>query len=162
VKLLNLWARACGYFIAAAAAAAEPEARRLVGLVTVRFGTLGPGNTIGLTSFDGARYEVTIDIERLLRDHGVAALDAAVLHELGHVVDGAIVSDALDAKIPTGISCIPGQSTAVCAPIAERLADTFARWALNDVSVNGPVGYRILPPLHVAEWCRPLARLGMA
>ena len=158
--------QARSYFLAAVAGA-RPEAQRLIelvdGLVTVRFAALSQARAIGLTSFDGERFEVTIDFDALTRHHHIGALNATVLHELGHVVDRAIVPDdlaaRLDAKIPTGINCIPGRSTSTCPPIAERFADTFARWAMDDISINGTVGYRVLPPVPVAAWGEPLARL---
>lgn len=154
-------------YVLAAVAGARPEARRLIdlvdGLATVRFGAVSRAGAIGLTSFDGKRFDITIDFEALSRRHGINALNATILHELGHVVDRAIVPDELaarlDAEIPTGINCIPGRSTSTCPPIEERFADTFARWAMDDISINGTVGYRILPPVPVAAWGRPLAEL---
>jgi hypothetical protein len=85
-----------------------------------------------------------------------AALNATILHELGHVVDKAIAPDTLvarlDAKIPAGINCIRGRPSGSCAPVEERFADTFARWAMDDITINGTVGYRILPPVPIATW----------
>jgi hypothetical protein len=153
----------------AAIAVARPEARRLIddvdGLVTVAFGTTGIAGVIGLTHFDGTHYEVTIDIADIAGHYGgVRGVDATILHEMGHVVDRALVPDdliaALNAQIPTGERCLPGQPTGACAPVAERFADTFAKWAMNDLGVNGTVGYRILPPVPISVWGEPLARLG--
>jgi hypothetical protein len=152
----------------AAIAVARPEARRLSddvdGLVTVAFGVPNVAGAIGVTRFDGKQYEVTVDIDGVGRRHGARGVDALILHEMGHVIDSALVPDdliaALDAQIPTGLRCVPGQPTGACATVQERFADTFAKWAMNDLGVNGTVGYRILPPVPIAKWGEPLARLG--
>ncbi|MEA2182675.1 MAG: hypothetical protein QOF69_1860 [Solirubrobacteraceae bacterium] len=152
----------------AAIAIARPEARRLIddvdGLVTVRFGVPDVAGAIGLTSFDGESYEVTVDLAGVSRRHGARGVDAVILHEMGHVVDRAVVPDelmaTLDAQIPSGVRCLPGQPTGSCATVQERFADTFAKWAMDDLGVNGTVGYRILPPVPIAKWGQPLARLG--
>ena len=152
----------------AAIAVARPEARRLIdavdGLVTVGFGRAGPPGVIGVTHFDGDRYEVVIDLAEVGSRHGQRGVAATILHEMGHVVDRALVTDALitalDEQIPTGERCLPGRPTGACAPVAERFADTFAKWAMDDLGVNGTVGYRILPPVPIATWGAPLARLG--
>lgn len=155
---------------AASIAAARPEAQRLIalvdGLVTVASGVPPVPEAIGLTRFDGERYEVVVDLDGVGARHGLRGVHALVLHELGHVVDRALVPDdlvaALDAEIPTGERCRPGQPTGACATVAERFADTFAKWAMDDLGVHATVGYRILPPVPLARWGRPLARLGAA
>jgi hypothetical protein len=152
----------------AAIAIARREARRLIddvdGLVTVRFGVPHVAGAIGLTSFDGEGYEVTVDLAGVGRRHGARGVDAVILHEMGHVIDRAVVPDELmarlDAQIPSGVRCLPGQRTGSCATVQERFADTFAKWAMDDLGVNGTVGYRILPPVPIAKWGRPLAQLG--
>jgi len=59
-----------------------------------------------LTHFDGRDYDVTIDLSAVIARYGMREGNAIVLHELGHVVDIALVPDALrselDAGIPTG------------------------------------------------------------
>jgi hypothetical protein len=151
-----------------AIAIARPEARRLIdevdGLVTVAFGVPDVAGAIGVTGFDGKDYEVMVDLAGVSRRHGARGVDALILHEMGHVVDRALVPDdlvaAFDAQIPTGVRCLPGQPTGACATVAERFADTFAKWAMDDLGVNGTVGYRILPPVPIAKWGEPLAKLG--
>lgn len=151
-----------------AIAAARPEAQRLValvdGLVTVHFGD-PPGPPIGLTHFDGVDYDVTVALSEVVARYGIREANAVVLHELGHVVDVALVSDelrrALDADIPTGESCRrDGPQTGACAPIEERFADSFSKWAMDDLGVNLASGYRILPPVPLQAWGRPLIALG--
>jgi hypothetical protein len=152
-----------------AVASAQPAARRLVdlvdGLVTVHFETPPGGRAIGLTRFDGKDYDVFIDLATVLARYGVREANAIVLHELGHVVDIALVPDALvaqlDQDIPIGESCQrDGPVVGACAPIEERFADTFSKWAMNDLGVNLSSGYRILPPVPLEPWGRPLASLG--
>jgi len=152
----------------AAIAAARPEAQRLValvdGLVTVRFGD-PPGPPIGLTHFDGVDYDVTIGVSEVIGRFGRREANAIVLHELGHVVDIALVPDELrrelDAGIPTGESCrSDSPPTGACAPIEERFADSFSKWAMDDLGVNLASGYRILAPVPLKAWGRPLAELG--
>lgn len=152
-----------------AIAVARPEARRLIddidGLVTVGFGVPEVAGAIGVTRFDGEGYKVMVDLAGVGRRHGARGVDALILHEMGHVVDRALVPDdlvaALDAQIPTGVRCPPGQPTGACATVEERFADTFAKWAMDDLGVNGTVGYRILPPVPIAKWGKPLAKLGV-
>lgn len=151
-----------------AVASARPEAQRLValvdGLVTVHFED-PPGDPVGLTHFDGRDYDVTIDLTAVIARYGMREGNAIVLHELGHVVDIALVPDALrselDAGIPTGESCSrSGPPIDACAPIEERFADSFSKWATDDLGVNLASGYRILPPVPLEAWGRPLVGLG--
>jgi len=151
----------------AAVAAARPEAQRLVaivdGLVTVHF-EHPPGSPIGLTRFDGTDYDVTIDLAAVTAQYGAREASAIVLHELGHVVDVALVNDKLrnelDGAIPTGESCLRGGlPTGACASVQERFADTFSKWAMDDLGVNLASGYRILPPVPLETWGRPLGAL---
>jgi hypothetical protein len=152
-----------------AVASARPEARRLVelvdGLVTVHFDDPPGESAIGLTQFDGTGYAVSIDLGAVVARYGVREANAIVLHELGHVVDGALVSDELvaelDRDIPIGENCQrDGPAIGACAPIAERFADSFSKWAMDDLGVNLASGYRILPPVPLEKWGRPLTRLG--
>jgi hypothetical protein len=153
----------------AAVAAARPEAQRLLalvdGLVTVHFAD-PPGTPIGLTRFDGADYDVTIDLSDVIARYGIREANAIVLHELGHVVDIALVPDdlrlELDASIPMGESCSRGgPPIGACAPLPERFADSFSKWAMDDLGVNLASGYRILPPVPLEAWGRPLVGLGL-
>ena len=86
---------------------------------------------------DGFGYLVTMSAVsfRLPR----RSFELAVLHELGHVVQMAGLdrsqSLAADRAIPRGGRCKRSQHpvapTGSCAPRDERIADTFAKWALN-------------------------------
>ncbi len=86
-----------------------------------------------------------------------------MLHELGHVVDFALVPNAtlstLDAGVPPGYGCEAGQLGA-CATSEERFAESFAKWAADDIGVNLSIGYKVPPPaLPLAAWAEPLKRL---
>jgi hypothetical protein len=151
----------------AAVAAARPEARRLIGLVdglvAVRIGSTGVPGAIGLTEDGEPGYRVTIDLDLVIRRYGSRGVQRTVLHELGHVVDHALLTDdvvaALDAGIPAGWGCENGQLGA-CADRDERFAESFAKWALRDIGVNLDIGYKIPPPAAPLDvWGAPLARL---
>jgi hypothetical protein len=151
-----------------AVASARPEARRLIelvdGLVTVHFEDPGNGH-IGLTRFDGTHYDVIVDLDAVLNDYGIREVNGVVLHELGHVVDIALVPDTLvnelDKGIPSSETCVAGgPATGSCAPVSERFADTFSKWAMDDLGVNLASGYHILPPVPLSAWGAPLAALG--
>src|SRR4051812_14632378 len=127
-------------WIEAAVAAARPEAKPLIDLVDglVTFRTVAGGDPLGVTSslFRGDQARFTIDLNigeldgRRVQDRNVV-----VLHELGHVVDHALVpqdlDDRLDALIPRTGACVRTTVvlTGACTEPAERFADTFAKWA---------------------------------
>jgi hypothetical protein len=151
----------------AAVAAARPEARRLIalvdGLVDVRIGSTGVPGSIGLTEGVDQGYRVTIDLGRVIQRFGARGVQRTVLHELGHVVDHALLTDdviaALDAGIPAGWGCDDGRLGA-CADQEERFAESFAKWALGDIGVNLDIGYKVPPPAAPLDvWGAPLARL---
>jgi hypothetical protein len=153
--------------ILAAVGAARPEARRLIalvdGLVEVRIGSTGTPGAIGLTEDLDPGYLVTVDLGLVLQRYGPRGVDRTVLHELGHVVDHALLTDdvvaALDAGIPSGWGCDGGQLGA-CANREERFAESFAKWALGDIGVNLEIGYKVPPPAAPLDvWGAPLARL---
>ncbi len=155
-------------FFGRAVASARPEAQRLValvdGLVTVHFEPPPGRDAIGLTTFNGEQYRVYIDLSSVIARYGVREGNAIVLHELGHVVDIAIVPDELvaelDKDIPIGENCgRDGPTVGACAPIEERFADSFSKWAMDDLGVNLASGYRILPPVPLEHWGRPLVSL---
>jgi hypothetical protein len=150
-----------------AVAAARPEARRLIGLVDglvdVRVGPTGVPGAIGLTEDEEPGYRVTVDLGLVASRFGPRGIERTVLHELGHVVDHALVTDdvatPMDAEIPTGYGCEDGKLGA-CAKPEERFAETFAKWALGDIGVNLEIGYKVPPPVVALDvWGRPLARL---
>lgn len=151
--------------IIGAIAAARPEARRLIdvvdGLVTVRVGAVDE-SAVGLTAQTADGFDVTLDLGLVLQLSGDRGIARLVLHELGHVVDFAIVPDALDqsldAQIPRGYGCAEGQPTSACAPRAERFAESFAKWATGDLGFNLALGYKVMPPDSVEAWGADLVR----
>lgn len=149
-----------------AVSAARPEARRLVaavaGLVTVRVAGVQP-SVAGSASPTRTGYDLVLDLGQVNRDLGTRGVQRLVLHELGHVVDFALVPDAvmagLDAGIPAGYGCEDGRLGS-CAPGEERFAESFAKWAMDDIGVDLELGYKVPPPaLALSEWGRPLAVL---
>jgi hypothetical protein len=151
-----------------AVAAARPEARRLIGLVdglvSVSVGPTGPA-ALGVTAaYDGA-YAMRIDLATVTARLGQAGVDRVVLHEIGHVVDFALLPDdlttALDAGIPRGWGCQDGKLGS-CASREERFAESFAKWATGDIGVNIDAGYKVPPPGPTLDaWGAPLARFGL-
>jgi hypothetical protein len=148
--------------------AARPEAQRLIGLVdglvTVSVGPTGPG-ALGLTAAYDGQYAMKIDLATVTARFGQAGVDRVVLHELGHVVDFALLpgelTTALDAGIPQGWGCEEGKLGS-CAARVERFAESFAKWATGDIGVNIDVGYKIPPPGPTLDaWGAPLARFGL-
>lgn len=150
-----------------AVAHARPEARRLVeavdGLVDLRVEQTEAGSA-GTTQRIGGRYDVRLNLGLASRAGGQRAIDRLVLHELGHVVDDALVPrstfDALVAEVPEGYGCEDGV-TGGCTPPAERFAETFAKWATNDIGVQVQLGYKVPPPSDLSVWGAPLAALAV-
>jgi hypothetical protein len=149
-------------WILQAVSRARPEAARLIaevdGLVLVRTYAAG-GATLGVTRGHERGFTVDLNIGYL---NGEAFGDRAtvVLHELGHVVDFALVPkdlDArLDAQIPRGGPC---GAAIDCDLMEERFADTFAKWALNGAVSEVGAGYGIPMPASLEDWGAPLAQL---
>jgi hypothetical protein len=143
-------------------ALARPEARRLIaivdGLVTIRVGdaTGGGADAVGLTEGTAEGFVVTLNLAAVWRDEGERGVQRLVLHELGHVVDAALVKPELaarlDAPIPAGYGCDPQQPVVGCAPREERFAETFAKWCSGDIGVNLPIGYKVAPPPSLDDW----------
>jgi hypothetical protein len=147
---------------------ARPEAQALIavidGLVDVHIGVTDAG-TVGTTQSVGDRYDVTVNLGMVSRRYGQRGIDRDVLHELGHVVDFALVGPALDAQldaaIPRGYGCDRGTSGS-CASELERFAESFAKWATGDIGVDLYLGYKVPPPDDLAGWGAPLAELAGA
>jgi hypothetical protein len=150
-------------WIAAAIARARPEASRLIaevdGLTTIGTYT-EQGETLGITRGNERGFTVDFNFARL---DGDRAMDRAtvVLHELGHVIDFALVpkevNAALDQQIPRGGPC----GLAIdCELVEERFADTFAKWALRGAVAEIGAGYGIAMPSSIEDWGMPLANLG--
>ncbi|MFP5361963.1 MAG: hypothetical protein ACLGI5_04460 [Thermoleophilia bacterium] len=144
---------------------ARPEARRLVelvaGLVTVEVGPSRPG-TAGMMTALGDRYLIRLDLGAVHRRLGLRGVRRLVLHELGHVVDAALVPTALEQQLdgatPAGFGCDDGTSGG-CAAREERFAESFAKWATGDAGHDLYIGYRVPPPLSLAGWGQPLVEL---
>jgi hypothetical protein len=151
--------------VAQAVADARPEAQQLIaavdGLVDLHVATTAEG-TVGTTESVGNRYAVTLNLGYASRRYGRRGVDRLVLHELGHVVDFALVPAALDtqldARIPRGFGCDQGLSGA-CAIADERFAESFAKWATGDIGVGINFGYKVPPPDDLESWGAPLASL---
>ncbi|HET6506410.1 MAG TPA: hypothetical protein VFG42_06450 [Baekduia sp.] len=148
-----------------AVADARPEAQRLIaavdGLVDLRVAGTQAG-VVGVTQPAGSRFVVTLNLGLAMRIHGQRGIDRLVLHELGHVVDFALVPPAmdarLDAEIPRGYGCEEGQ-TGACANPLERFAETFAKWATRDIGFGVDLGYKVPPPDDLESWGAPLDSL---
>jgi hypothetical protein len=151
-----------------AVAQARPEAQALIavvdGLVDVHIGVTRPG-TAGTTQQVGDRYIVSVNLGLVSRSAGQRGIDRDVLHELGHVIDSALVGPELnaqlDGEIPRGYGCDRGTSGS-CANERERFAESFAKWATGDIGVDLYLGYKIPPPDDLASWGAPLAKLAGA
>ncbi|HEX6389927.1 MAG TPA: hypothetical protein VFZ89_10775 [Solirubrobacteraceae bacterium] len=149
-----------------AIAAARPEARRLIdladGAVTVAVGATTPG-TSGNTRSGSEGFLVTLDLATVDRTLGPRGVSRLVMHELGHVVDLALLSPALraqlDAEIPQGYPCAAAGDPSCAGRSAreERFAETFAKWATGDIGFGLEIGYRVLPPPSLDAWGAPLA-----
>jgi hypothetical protein len=149
-----------------AVAHARPVAQALIasvdGLVDVHVAQTEAG-TVGITQSSGDRYSVTVNLGIVSRRYGQRGIDRTVLHELGHVVDFALVPDTLDAQldaaVPRGYGC-DGANSGGCAAPVERFAESFAKWATGDIGVDLYIGYKVPPPDDLATWGAPLVGLG--
>ena len=87
-----------------------------------------------------------------------------MIHELGHIVDFALVPDDLRDRLAFGVPntgvCLD-QTFADCAQTKEKFADTFAKWALRgNVSMVG-AGYSLPSPASLEDWGTPLSALAI-
>jgi hypothetical protein len=153
-------------WIAAALAAARPEAASLLaevdGLVTL--GSLAPrgDGTLGVTQGGPSGFTVDLDFTRLDGDRAMDRM-TVVLHEMGHVIDFALVdaqlAAALDAQIPRGGPCGLAEG---CDMPEERFADTFAKWALRGAVSEVGAGYGVPTPASIEGWGAPLGALALS
>jgi hypothetical protein len=150
-------------WILAAVARARPEAARLLAEVDglVQVGTAVEAGELGRTRSEPLGFTVDLAIARLDNDR---ALDRAtvVLHELGHVIDFALVparvNARLDSQIPRGGPC----GLAIDCDLAEeRFADTFVKWALRGAVSELGAGYGIARPASIEDWGASLTQLGL-
>jgi hypothetical protein len=160
-------------WILAAVAGARPEARELIarvdGLVTIATDggavttTATGADMMGEMRTEPDGYTVWLNAARLDGDRAIDR-STVVLHELGHVVDAALIpadlDGRLDAAIPQATTCgDAGDPVGACAPPAERFADTFAKWALEGAVSAVGSGYGIPTPPSLEDWGRPLGEL---
>jgi hypothetical protein len=154
-------------WIRASLAQARPEAAALIddvdGLVTISTFSAPGAAAIGLTQWRGQDYAVSFNVAYLDANR-VQDRNVAVLHEFGHVIDNALVSpqlhDELVAAIPATGACFT-PDTGDCADPHERLADTFAKWALRGAVSAVGAGYSIGTPASLEDWGAPLATLAV-
>jgi hypothetical protein len=153
-------------WIEQAIAAARPEARGLIaevdGLVTIDTRPLGP-LIMGETRAGPNGFAISLNLARLDGERSIDR-NVVVLHELGHVIDFALIDAALDRQLDAGIprpdSCGgTGGPTGACAPAEERIADTFAKWALGGAVSAVGAGYQIPVPGSLEDWGSPLGAL---
>jgi len=153
-------------WVRTALAAARPEAARLIaesdGLVRFSVFSAGPEAPLGVTRSHAHGFDVSLNVAQL---NGLRAADRAtvVLHELGHVVDFALVPRALDASLDAGIPRGGPCGAAIdCDRPEERFADTFAKWALHGAVSAAGAGYGIAAPASLEDWGAPLAQLAVS
>ena len=156
-------------WVVASVARARPEAQALIaevdGLIEVQ---IHQGLPIGVTKIwqagDEAKFVISLDTV-LLNGRRVIDREVVMLHELGHVVDRAVVpqdvNDKLDALIPRTGTCEQAEEGLVgsCTEPVERFADTFAKWALRGGVSAAGAGYGIASPPSLEDWGAPLAAL---
>ena len=149
-----------------AIAGADPRAQALIaevdGVTSIMLGAI-PGAAGSTLDVGNGFYTVMLDLGGVQRNLGPRGISRLVLHELGHVIDLALVDDGLnaqlDAAIPVGAPCPPGTPLGACAPQEERFAETFAKWAMNDIGINLYIGYHVAPPADLEAWAQPLLEL---
>jgi hypothetical protein len=154
-------------WIIGAVARARPEAARLIdevdGLITVKTFAAPQGWALGWAESTGVkRYELRLNVARL---NGSRRIDreTVTLHELGHVVDFAILDDAVRDRLAAAVpkTGVCHEQLADCALAQERFADTFAKWALRgEVSITG-AGYNLPAPVSLEDWGAPLSALAI-
>ena len=155
-------------WILAAVAKARPEAARLIdevdGLVRVTTFRKPDAWLLGWAQTNGPkRYEISFNIARLNGERQIDR-DPVVIHELGHIIDFALVPDdlrdRLASAVPSAGVCLH-QTFADCAQTKEKFADTFAKWALRgNVSIVG-AGYSLPSPASLEDWGTPLSALAV-
>ena len=152
-------------WIEAAIAQVRPEAAALIaevdGLVTV--GPLASGSAggaIGLASGGPGGFTIDLDLARLDNDLAMER-NAAVVHELGHIVDFALVGDELldpaERGHPAGRRVRPRHQL---RQPGGAVRDTFAKWALRGAFSIGS-GYGVPMPASIEGWGQPLGALAL-
>jgi hypothetical protein len=155
-------------FLQAISTGIRPDATRLVatldGLVIVRFDKEERGAFGHAGPRSNGSFELLLDLPFIHQQLGPRGLRQVAMHELGHVVDFALltpdVRDRLDAQIPVGYQCPPGTKISACAPREERFAETFAKWSTGDLGNGLYAGYGVMPPrVPFDQWGAPLSAL---
>jgi hypothetical protein len=155
-------------WILAAIDKVRPEARQLIddvdGMTTIGAFVEPGGDAVGLAQEVGPNaYQVTFNLAYLDGDRK-ADRDSTVAHELGHVIDFALVPpelrDQLAAELPSSGACFTPESGDCTSP-TERFADTFAKWALRGAVSAIGAGYSVLPPASLEDWGAPLSTLAI-
>ncbi|WP_028063710.1 hypothetical protein [Solirubrobacter soli] len=147
-------------WVQAAVRKTRPEAVTLIAAVAPRTQFVPTDDKLGMwvgMAFQRppSGYAVRLNLARLDAD-AKDARDAAVVHELGHVVDMGLISPQLEAQLLAGIPSGGGNCmTSPCAD-TERFAETFAKWALRD-DIPEKASYGIPSPASLEEWGAPLA-----
>lgn len=143
--------------------AAHPQARALIdrvaGRTTVEVG-MPPDGAAGVAIDNGrGEYRVILDIPTVNRRLGPRGVNRLVLHELGHVVDFALVPEDINTQLDSGVPPCLGGAQPGCDDPMERFAESFAKWAMDDIGVNLYIGYAVPPPTNLATWAAPLIQL---
>ena len=155
-------------WILAAVDKVRPEARQLIddvdGMVTINMFSEPGGGAVGTAQeIEPGRFEVRFN-RAYLDGERKADRDVAVIHELGHVIDFALMSadlrNDLAAQLPSSGACFT-EDTGDCTAPEERFADTFAKWALRGAVSAYGAGYSTLPPASLENWGAPLATLAI-
>jgi hypothetical protein len=155
-------------WIEAAVSKTRPEARQLIddvdGMVTIGTFSQAGGAAVGMARQTGLHsFSVKFNLAYLNGERR-ADRDVTVAHELGHVIDFALMTpdlrNQLVAQLPTSGACISAD-TGDCTAPEERFADTFAKWALRGAVSAYGAGYSVLPPASLENWGAPLAALAI-
>jgi hypothetical protein len=155
-------------WILGAVAKVRPEARQLIedvdGMVTVSTYSEPSGRAVGTTQqLAPGRFQVRLNLAYLDGDRK-ADRDSTVVHELGHVIDFALMPagmrEELAGQLPSSGTCFTAD-TGDCTAPEERFADTFAKWALRGAVSAAGAGYSTLSPASLESWGAPLANLAI-
>jgi hypothetical protein len=155
-------------WILGAVAKVRPEARQLIddvdGMVTISMYSEPEGMAVGTAQqLAPGQFQVRFNRAYLDGDRKVDR-DATVVHELGHVIDFALMPEGmreqLAAQLPNSGTCFTAE-TGDCTAPEERFADTFAKWALRGAVSAAGAGYSTLAPASLESWGTPLAALAI-
>jgi hypothetical protein len=155
-------------WILGAVATVRPEARQLIddvdGMVTIGVYNDPGGAAVGVTHpLSPTRFFVRFNLAYLDGERK-ADRDVTVAHELGHVIDFALMPagmrERLAAQLPSSGTCFTAE-TGDCTAPEERFADTFAKWALRGAVSAAGAGYSTLAPASLESWGAPLATLAI-